>query len=195
MSSDEQEYGHGEAMADEFSMGSSNDYCPQRMSALGPTNHLKIISDAAKSGTLPNSTLRSVLLTIEDPAFAAVAATSTTFIDDETSPVDSLFDSPTQSMAQSIVKEIKRKEREALEHANEDDSPGTPTNASNSLSLSEGREYFDDEIEDQPGLLFLNKSKGPADPPSGPVSITATENSSSTLIVSTPKRSKINNYN
>ncbi|XP_049937288.1 uncharacterized protein LOC126410973 isoform X2 [Schistocerca serialis cubense] len=34
-------------------------------------------------------------------------------------------------------------------------SPGTPTNASNSLSLSEGRDFLiDDEIADQPGLTF-----------------------------------------
>ena len=34
-------------------------------------------------------------------------------------------------------------------------SPGTPTNASNSLSLSEGRDFLiDDEIADQPALIF-----------------------------------------
>lgn len=35
------------------------------------------------------------------------------------------------------------------------DSPGTPTNATNSLSLSEGRDFLiDDEIADQPALVF-----------------------------------------
>lgn len=35
------------------------------------------------------------------------------------------------------------------------ESPGTPTNASNSLSLSEGRDFLiDDEIADQPQLCF-----------------------------------------
>lgn len=40
-------------------------------------------------------------------------------------------------------------------------SPGTPTNASNSLSLSDGgRDYFDDEIADQPALVFNDKNNG-----------------------------------
>ncbi|XP_011504653.1 PREDICTED: uncharacterized protein LOC105367587 isoform X2 [Ceratosolen solmsi marchali] len=165
-SSDEQEFGHGgEAMADEYSFSSNDDY-NQRLDALPivPCNtvtqttsqHFKAISNAAKSGALPKSTLRSVLLTIEDPAFAAVAATTTTLIDDETSPVDSLFDSPTASVSQSDVK-VTKKEKNFMERSGntiEDDSPGTPTNASNSLSLSEGREFFDDEIADQPGLVF-----------------------------------------
>jgi hypothetical protein len=165
-SSDEQEFGHGgEAMADEYSFSSSEDY-NQRLDStpVVPCNtvtqttsqHFKAISNAAKSGILPKSTLRSVLLTIEDPAFAAVAATTTTLIDDETSPVDSLFDSPTASVSQSDVK-LTKKEKNLMERSGntiEDDSPGTPTNASNSLSLSEGREFFDDEIADQPGLVF-----------------------------------------
>lgn len=163
-SSDEQEFGHGgEAMADEYSFSSSEDY-NQRMESLAintvtqtTSQHIKAISNAAKSGALPKSTLRSVMLTIEDPAFAAVAATTTTLIDDETSPVDSLFDSPTASVSQSDVKVPKKENINVMERSGntiEDDSPGTPTNASNSLSLSEGREYFDDEIADQPGLVF-----------------------------------------
>ncbi|XP_032452575.1 uncharacterized protein LOC100677801 isoform X5 [Nasonia vitripennis] len=163
-SSDEQEFGHGgEAMADEYSFSSNEDY-NQRMESLAintvtqtTSQHIKAISNAAKSGALPKSTLRSVMLTIEDPAFAAVAATTTTLIDDETSPVDSLFDSPTASVSQSDVKLPKKENINVMERSGntiEDDSPGTPTNASNSLSLSEGREYFDDEIADQPGLVF-----------------------------------------
>ena len=166
-SSDEQEFGHGgEAMADEYSFSSSED-CQQRLAGLPlapcntvtqtTTQHFRAISNAARSGALPKSTLRSVLLTIEDPAFAAVAATTTTLIDDETSPVDSLFDSPTASVSQSDVRPKLPAPASAMERSGntiDDDSPGTPTNASNSLSLSEGREYFDDEIADQPGLVF-----------------------------------------
>lgn len=37
------------------------------------------------------------------------------------------------------------------------ESPGTPTHASGSLSLSDGRDFFDDEIADQPALLFRSK--------------------------------------
>lgn len=152
-SSDDPEYGHGEAMADEYSL-SSSDEC-QRSSII--VQHAQAISAATKSSTASKNTLRSVLLTIEDPVFAAAAATTTTLIDDETSPVDSLFDSPTASITQSDGKPSKRDEEHALERSDntlEDDSPGTPTNASNSLSLSEGREFFDDEIADQPGLIF-----------------------------------------
>ncbi|XP_025266815.1 homeobox protein prospero isoform X3 [Camponotus floridanus] len=153
-SSDDPEYGHGEAMADEYSL-SSSDECQRSNSII--VQHAQTITAATKSSTASKNALRSVLLTIEDPAFAAAAATTTTLIDDETSPVDSLFDSPTASITQSDGKPSKRDEEHALERSDntlEDDSPGTPTNASNSLSLSEGREFFDDEIADQPGLIF-----------------------------------------
>ncbi|XP_047529146.1 uncharacterized protein LOC125065515 isoform X5 [Vanessa atalanta] len=39
-------------------------------------------------------------------------------------------------------------------------SPGTPTHASGSLSLSDGRDFFDDEIADQPALLFRKNNQG-----------------------------------
>lgn len=155
--SSDQEYGHGEAMADDYSFSSSEggrrSDSMQYLNKIGP----------AKTGALPKCNLRSVLLTIEDPAFAAVAAKSTTLIDDETSPVDSLFDSPTASITQSDSKpSMKEKEMEKVA-AGEDESPGTPTNASNSLSLSEGREYFDDEIADQPALMFDDTSRSNVD--------------------------------
>ena len=185
-SSDDPEYGHGEAMADEYSFSSSEE-CHRTSS----TEHLKTISNAAKGGTLPKSALRSVLLTIEDPAFAAVAATATTLIDDETSPVDSLFDSPTVSITQSDGKIKKEGGLDKSPNAADDspESPGTPTNASNSLSLSEGREYFDDEIEDQPGLIFDDTLRAPTENRSTANSQAHTENSQ-TLIESTPKTSK-----
>ncbi|RVE43848.1 hypothetical protein evm_011516 [Chilo suppressalis] len=40
------------------------------------------------------------------------------------------------------------------------DTPGTPTHASGSLSLSDGRDFFDDEIADQPALLFRKNNDG-----------------------------------
>ncbi|XP_043785181.1 uncharacterized protein LOC122710950 isoform X3 [Apis laboriosa] len=181
-SSDDPEYGHGEAMADEYSL-SSSDECQRSSSA----QHLQTSSNLAKSGTLPKTALRSVLLTIEDPAFAAAAATPTTLIDDETSPVDSLFDSLTASITQSDTKTPKKEN--AMEQSGtaiDDDSPGTPTNASNSLSLSEGREYFDDEIADQPGLVFDDNSRAGAETQSAMVSQVVTENSH-TLVESSPK--------
>lgn len=162
LSSDDPEYGHGEAMADEYSL-SSSDECQRSNSIIA--QHAQAITAATKGGAASKNALRSVLLTIEDPAFAAAAATTTTLIDDETSPVDSLFDSPTASITQSDGKPSKRDEEHALERSDntlEDDSPGTPTNASNSLSLSEGREFFDDEIADQPGLIFDDRANSRA---------------------------------
>lgn len=173
-SSDDPEYGHGEAMADEYSL-SSSDECQrshsiitQHVPTIGATAAAAAAAASVKSGATPKNALRSVLLTIEDPAFAAAAANTTTLIDDETSPVDSLFDSPTASITQSDGKHSKRDEEHPHERSDntlEDDSPGTPTNASNSLSLSEGREFFDDEIADQPGLIFddNNSTRGRAE--------------------------------
>ncbi|XP_037965539.2 uncharacterized protein LOC105382868 isoform X4 [Plutella xylostella] len=43
---------------------------------------------------------------------------------------------------------------------NSPESPGTPTHASGSLSLSDGRDFFDDEIADQPALLFRKNNEG-----------------------------------
>lgn len=180
-SSDDPEYGHGEAMADEYSFSSSDEYRRNHI------QQLKTISNAARSGALPKSALRSVMLTIEDPAFAAAAATSTTLIDDETSPVDSLVDSLTASITTSDG-QISKKENiaEKSENLVDDESPGTPTNASNSLSLSEGREYFDDEIADQPGLIFDDTMQGAHEVHSGRASQLITDNSQ-TLIEPTPK--------
>jgi hypothetical protein len=126
---------------------------------------------------------RPVMLTIEDPLFAAIAgAASPTMIEDETSPVDSLFSSSTATSTTSDIVE-KDQDKPQLNHLQKDDSknlqdpdkgsgdgsaqhsanmmspdsPGTPTNASTSLSLSvsEGRDFLiDDEIADQPGLTF-----------------------------------------
>ncbi|XP_043263025.1 uncharacterized protein LOC122403531 isoform X2 [Colletes gigas] len=179
-SSDDPEYGHGEAMADEYSL-SSSDECHRSTTI----QHLQIAPNTAKNGTVPKSALRSVLLTIEDPAFAAAAATSTSMIDDETSPVDSLFDSLTASITQSDAKAPK-KEQTMEQSGNDDDSPGTPTNASNSLSLSESREFFDDEIADQPGLVFDDNSRGGGDTQSAIAGQVITDNSH-TLVESSPK--------
>nr|XP_031842163.1 uncharacterized protein LOC116431209 isoform X3 [Nomia melanderi] len=183
-SSDDPEYGHGEAMADEYSL-SSSDECQRSPSVI--THHMQPTTNTGKNGTLPRTSLRSVLLTIEDPAFAAAAATSTSLIDDETSPVDSLFDSLIASITLSDV--TVQKEEKLMEQSGntlDDDSPGTPTNASNSLSLSEGREFFDDEIADQPGLIFNENSRVAADAQSIVASQLATENSH-TLVESSPK--------
>lgn len=106
--------------------------------------------------SISKNEIKNVLLTIEDPKFAAIAAASNTgnLIEDETSPTDSLI-SDTEDLIKKkltkgqISKEVKEKESVTPP------SPGTPTNASNSLSLSEGRDFLiDDEIADQPALIF-----------------------------------------
>lgn len=126
-------------------------------------------SSGSSTGAIPKvaSTLRSVLLTIEDPFAAVAAKSSVQLLEDETSPQDSLISSFTESedapskRTQHVTtpstsskpidstnsKDVN--ERSPLSPA----SPGTPTNTS--LSLSEGRDFLiDDEIADQPALTF-----------------------------------------
>ncbi|XP_044258747.1 uncharacterized protein LOC123007486 isoform X2 [Tribolium madens] len=163
-SSDEHDWAHGgEAMADEVSFSiSSSDESKEK--------------EQAPVTTPTNVTFRNVLLTIEDPKFAAVASNASLLLDDETSPVDSLLSC---SESEEILKRKINRSSSNSKDINEKltpPSPGTPTNASNSLSLSDGKDDFliDDEIADQPALLFDDTLVG--------------NNSESTTIVdSTPK--------
>ena len=176
---DEQEdWGHGEAMAEDYS-SSSDDGHRARFTSSPESFNLNvattaIVLEAAKQP-------QPVMLTIEDPLFAAIAAAaSPTMIEDETSPVDSLFSSSTATSTTSEIMEkdlsplhsLQKDDNKKLQDPDKDsgersaqhsgnvlspDSPGTPTNASTSLSLSvsEGRDFLiDDEIADQPGLTF-----------------------------------------
>lgn len=89
------------------------------------------------------------------------------FLDDETSPTDSLVSSTDSD--EIISKRNKKKINDAIKEKDDVSmptlldlssplmSPGTPTHASRSLSLSdEGARDFliDDEIADQPALCF-----------------------------------------
>ncbi|RZC41830.1 dentin sialophosphoprotein, partial [Asbolus verrucosus] len=167
-SSDEQEWIHGgEAMADEVSFSiSSSDESKEKeqqpiVTTVTNTNitsalHNLMNTSLSNSGLKPD--IKSVLLTIEDPHFAAVAAASNTslMLDDETSPVDSLISC---SESEEILKRKINRSSSNSKEINEKltpPSPGTPTNASNSLSLSDGKDDFliDDEIADQPALVF-----------------------------------------
>lgn len=93
-------------------------------------------------------------------------------LDDETSPTDSLVSS--SDSGDVLMKKVEKndnkfddiKEQEDLEDISPElidlvspMTPGTPTHASNSLSLSDGRDDFliDDEIADQPALIFNEK--------------------------------------
>ncbi|CAH2008277.1 unnamed protein product [Acanthoscelides obtectus] len=99
-------------------------------------------------------------LIIEDHRFAAVAAAASnteSLLDDETllSPTDSIL-SCTESEEIRKTKERNSSNSKDINEKPSCSSPGTPTNASNSLSLSDGKDDFliDDEIADQPALVF-----------------------------------------
>ncbi|XP_058166812.1 nuclear pore complex protein DDB_G0274915 [Anopheles ziemanni] len=108
----------------------------------------------------------------EQSKFAEMAAaiSDVLLLDDETSPTDSLVSSCTENSDdvkkprhnKKVAENCKEKEKDIdeispeLEELTSPVSPGTPTHASNSLSLSDGGRDFliDDEIADQPGLVF-----------------------------------------
>lgn len=176
---EQEDWGHGEAMAEDYSSSSDDGHRARCISSPESLNlnvaTTATVLDAARQ-------LQPVMLTIEDPLFAAIAAAaSPTMIEDETSPVDSLFSSsstatsttseimekdqsPSHSRQKDDSKKLKDPDRDSGERSAQHsgnilspDSPGTPTNASTSLSLSvsEGRDFLiDDEIADQPGLTF-----------------------------------------
>ncbi|KAG5874656.1 hypothetical protein JTB14_006509 [Gonioctena quinquepunctata] len=193
-SSDEQEWGHGgEAMADDvsFSLSSSDESKDKHQEDSVPISTV-VIGSAIQSlmngslskafTTTASNEVKNVMLTIEDPKFAAVAAASNqaSLLDDET------LLSPSDSISYSESEEMKRK----LQHSSSNSkdinekatppSPGTPTNTSNSLSISygsDGKDDFliDDEIADQPALILEDTLSMPQ------------ENSSETIMESTPK--------
>jgi len=115
----------------------------------------------------------NAIFTNENTKFAEMAAAvSDILLDDETSPTDSLVSSCTDSDELLSKKNKKKindliKEREIDEitpelNATSPMTPGTPTHASNSFSLSDAARDFliDDEIADQPELLFMNDNEG-----------------------------------
>ncbi|XP_063238007.1 uncharacterized protein LOC134539712 isoform X2 [Bacillus rossius redtenbacheri] len=166
---EEELWGHGEAMAEGYT--SSGDESPYSVTS---------------SSDQPPP--RPVLLTIEDCRFAAIAATAPqALLEDEKSPVDSVFSSspPTSSAEDSVHAGAP-----AVPAALSPESPGTPTNASNSLSLSEGRDFLiDDEIADQPGLTFGEGGGGNTSSGAGGCSsqMASVVDSSLTLVDSSPR--------
>lgn len=141
-------------------------------------DHKETVNDAflkqqqqPKMGTLSR---KELFIHVDEVKFAetVAAANNSALLDDETSPSDSLVSSsesggmPVKKVAESDSKESRQideiKEEEDLEDITPElISPGTPTHASNSFSLSDGgRDFFDDEIADQPALLISgNKNK------------------------------------
>jgi len=116
---------------------------------------------------------KELFIQVDEVKFAeTIAATqNTALLDDETSPSDSLV----SSSESGDVPMKKFKERKTIKEIKEEDleditpelvdlpSPGTPTHASVSLSLSDdvGRDDFliDDEIADQPALMISHKKQ------------------------------------
>lgn len=112
---------------------------------------------------------KSICSSMNESKFAEMALEGSTFLlDDETSPTDSLVSS-TES-EEAACKQKKHKINEELQEKDIDEispelemasplSPGTPTHASHSLSLSDCGNLIDDEIADQPALLFNQESQ------------------------------------
>lgn len=151
--------------------------------------------------------------TKEETKFAEIAATldNANLLYDETSPTDSLASSSSESenakrqKRQKTISEcLAEKDQKDLEDISPELeavsplSPGTPTHASNSLSLSDGGRDFliDDEIADQPALLFnddapsqcMGMSEGVTDTP------TLRDPSSIRSAHKTPTRRIMNTY-
>lgn len=119
---------------------------------------------------------RALTIDIGNKFAQITASVDDLFLDDETSPTDSLISSTESDdqMAAATHKKNKKRINDSINKniQNIDEispmmmelvssplSPGTPTHASNSLSLSdEGRDDFliDDEIADQPALCFAD---------------------------------------
>lgn len=116
---------------------------------------------------------KELFIQVDEVKFAeTVAATQNlALLDDETSPSDSLVSS--SASAEVLLKkntgkgskeadDVKDKEEDLEDITPELISPGSPTHASNSFSLSDcGRDDFliDDEIADQPALMISNKKQ------------------------------------
>lgn len=122
---------------------------------------------------------KEMFMQMEELKFAEMAAAvkDSVLLDDETSPTDSLVSSTDSDdiLMKKKHKDDPKKEpiQEEIEE-NEEDldditpdfvdlvspvTPGSPTHASNSLSFSDGGRDFliDDEIADQPALMFNDK--------------------------------------
>lgn len=157
-SSDDHDWAAGEAMVDDMSCSfSSSDDGKER-----EKHSISYVIHNLAQASIAKTQAKTVLLSIEDSKFAAVAAASTsgTLLQDETSPTDSLIGSYTESDEMHKNNKYNNRSSSDSKDINEKlsitpPSPGTPTHASNSLSLSDGKDFFvDDEIADQPALVF-----------------------------------------
>lgn len=141
------------------------------IASISPPTSLKIDVVTQQHQFKNNNINEELTVAIEDMKFAQITeAACDDLIDDETSPIDSLMSScdSDEIMTKKNKKKINDsiKEKDILDEMPIMDfscplSPGSPTHASNSLSLSDGdvgRDFLiDDEIADQPALCFSDK--------------------------------------
>ncbi|XP_053956519.1 uncharacterized protein LOC128862111 isoform X2 [Anastrepha ludens] len=156
-------------------LSSLTEILPNGTNLPSTTTHTTLLRINVDSSTLPESAEmdipdrpKSFYNTLNETKFAEMAlAGSTYLLDDETSPTDSLVSSTESEEAAS--KQKKHKINEELQEKDIDEispelemgspiSPGTPTHASHSLSLSDCGNLIDDEIADQPALLFNSEA-------------------------------------
>lgn len=144
-------------------------YLSSSISKVSPSkDHKETVNDAflkQQQEKPKTASIRRKELFIEvDEKFAETveAIKNNALLDDETSPSDSLVSSSDsdEMLKKKDSKEIKEQDLEDITPELEDlISPGSPTHASNSFSLSDGgRDFFDDEIADQPALLISDKN-------------------------------------
>lgn len=146
-------------------------------------DHKEIVNDAfmrqkPKMGTISR---KDLLIQMDEIKFAETVdkVRDSALLDDETSPSDSLVSS--SESGDVMMRKADRSNDESAARRNQFDdikeqdleditpelvdlvspvTPGTPTHASNSFSLSDGNKddfLIDDEIADQPGLMFNDK--------------------------------------
>lgn len=140
------------------------------VASISPPTSLKIDVGEPLLAYKNNNICDELAVAIEDIKFAQITeAAGDIFIDDETSPIDSLMSSCDSD--EIITKKNKKKINDSIKGIIDESlplldfscplSPGSPTHASNSLSLSDGdvgRDFLiDDEIADQPALCFSDK--------------------------------------
>lgn len=168
-------YGKKDIDCDEDDMSSAtitagySGYLTSSISKVSPSkDHKETVNDAflkqqqvkPKVGSISR---KELFIEVDEKFAETVEATKNlALLDDETSPSDSLVSSSDsgEMLKKRSNKEIKEQDLEDITPELEDlISPGSPTHASNSFSLSDGgRDFFDDEIADQPALLISDKN-------------------------------------
>lgn len=165
-----------------FATDHSNNLNKGIMDSLSTKDQKQTVNDAfmRKQPRMGTISRKDLMLHMDEFKFAEIAeaAKNSAQLDDETSPTDSLVSSSESGdilikkshgkMELNIKKPIYEIKEQDLEDITPElispQTPGTPTHASNSLSLSDGGHDFliDDEIADQPALVFNDNNGSPS---------------------------------